>query len=208
MIDIATETIITLEDAAKRLLVNPSTVLRWVTQGAKGLKLEAMRVGGRWRTSVEALQRFADAQTPRQEPYQTMQSPVRTPAERQRRAEEAGRRLDEMLGVRWCAKCDVKIEALRGSIPKQGPVWCPNCLVTRKSATLGHRIRTFRCAAFLSQQALSSRTGILIEHIRAYEYDERQPSEMHLTKLREVLGAKLVSVLDGHQEVRSDTSAS
>jgi len=49
---------------AKQL--NPSTILRWITDGAVALsgrrvKLEAVRVGGRWLTSKPALERFSAA---------------------------------------------------------------------------------------------------------------------------------------------------
>jgi hypothetical protein len=45
-------------------------VFRWVTIGVPGpdgrrVKLEAVRVGGRWLTSVEAMKRFAARLTPR-----------------------------------------------------------------------------------------------------------------------------------------------
>jgi Protein of unknown function (DUF1580) len=76
-IDIANETPIGLPQAARRLPpfragrpVSPATVWRWVVEGVKLLdgrrvRLEALRLGGRWITSVEALARFAAAQTPR-----------------------------------------------------------------------------------------------------------------------------------------------
>lgn len=67
MIDIATETVMTLGDAAKKVLVDQTTVFRWVTKGTKGIKLEAFRVGTRWRTSLEAPQLFIDARTPSHE---------------------------------------------------------------------------------------------------------------------------------------------
>jgi hypothetical protein len=46
-----------------------STLLRWILSGARGpggerIRLEAARLGGRWVTSREALQRFAEALTP------------------------------------------------------------------------------------------------------------------------------------------------
>jgi len=51
----------------KRL--HPSTVLRWVLHGVRTptgqrVRLEAVRLGGRWVTSVSALERFIAAQTP------------------------------------------------------------------------------------------------------------------------------------------------
>jgi hypothetical protein len=77
MLDLTAESPIPLADAAK--LVPParsgkrthlSTLLRWVLTGAKApdgqlVKLEAVRLGGRWMTSRGALQRFAERLTPR-----------------------------------------------------------------------------------------------------------------------------------------------
>ena len=53
--------------------VDPSTVFRWVTKGAKtpsgaAVALEAVRVGGRWLTSRGAIARFVSALTPHAEP--------------------------------------------------------------------------------------------------------------------------------------------
>jgi hypothetical protein len=75
MIDLANESLLSLADAARLLpparLGRPVSfhcVLRWVLQGAAGaagnvVKLEALRLGGRWVTSREALQRFAEKLT-------------------------------------------------------------------------------------------------------------------------------------------------
>jgi hypothetical protein len=71
------ESLIGLNAAARRLPpgrcgkpVTFSCVLRWVQQGVPGpdgerVKLEAVRLGGRWLTSLEALARFAARLTPR-----------------------------------------------------------------------------------------------------------------------------------------------
>lgn len=44
--------------------VHPATVIRWILDGIQAgdrrIRLEAVRVGSRWLTSDEALQRFAD----------------------------------------------------------------------------------------------------------------------------------------------------
>jgi len=40
-----------------------SFMIRAIKTGHNGHRLEALRVGGRWLTSVEALQRWAEAQT-------------------------------------------------------------------------------------------------------------------------------------------------
>jgi Protein of unknown function (DUF1580) len=43
--------------------VSPSTVWRWITRGVGGCKLEAIRVGGRFLTSRQAVQRWSMALT-------------------------------------------------------------------------------------------------------------------------------------------------
>jgi hypothetical protein len=77
MIDLTTESPIPL--AAAAALIPParngrrthlSTLLRWVLRGAKGpdgapVRLEAVRIGGRWMTTRAALQRFTERLTPR-----------------------------------------------------------------------------------------------------------------------------------------------
>jgi hypothetical protein len=74
--DLMLERLIGLAHAARRLPpgredkpVSPSTIWRWVVEGVRlsdgsRLRLEAVRIGGRWVTSVEALSRFASRQTP------------------------------------------------------------------------------------------------------------------------------------------------
>jgi len=77
MFDTTLETPIPLAEAAK--LIPPagqgkrthlSTLLRWILRGARNpagqvVRLAAVRLGNRWMTSREALQRFAEALTPR-----------------------------------------------------------------------------------------------------------------------------------------------
>jgi hypothetical protein len=118
MIDLHNETLLGLAEAAARLpwyrrgrpkgkstVLRPrpmtaSAILRWVLSGVRGpdgkkVKLEANRLGGRWVTSVEALQRFSDRQTP----DESKQAPTpRSPAARRRASERADRELDE-LGI-------------------------------------------------------------------------------------------------------------
>lgn len=66
MIDLYSETVISLRDAAKSLpgrngrKVHISTLYRWTTRGLKGVRLETVHVGGIVCTSQEALQRFCD----------------------------------------------------------------------------------------------------------------------------------------------------
>jgi hypothetical protein len=104
MLDLTAETPLPLAAATK--LVPParsgkrthiSTLLRWILQGAKApdgktVRLEAVRLGGRWLTSAEALQRFAEALTPR-----LGDAPVtatRTPGRRRRASERAAADLE------------------------------------------------------------------------------------------------------------------
>jgi hypothetical protein len=84
----------------------PATVWRWVSKGVRLssgeiLKLEAIRVAGRWLSTVEALDRFVDAQTEvrlgaaaanRREP-RPVRPQVRTPGQRKRANERAARAL-------------------------------------------------------------------------------------------------------------------
>jgi hypothetical protein len=56
--------------ARKNTRPHLSTVLRWITEGAPGpngdrVRLAAVRFGGRWITSRQALRDFAKALTPR-----------------------------------------------------------------------------------------------------------------------------------------------
>jgi hypothetical protein len=106
MLDLTTEQPLPLKDLCR--LVPPgrggkrthiSTLLRWILQGARGpagelVRLEAIRLGNRWMTSREALQRFAEALTPRADAT----PPPRTPTARRRAAERAGQEL-ERLGI-------------------------------------------------------------------------------------------------------------
>jgi len=103
MIDIATETLLPLSKAAKRVpparngkRCHESTILRWILKGTDGVKLEGIRLGGRWLTSVEALQRFAERLTPSQE--QPPATSPRSPSARERAARRAEKEL-ERLGI-------------------------------------------------------------------------------------------------------------
>jgi predicted site-specific integrase-resolvase len=39
VIDLATETLLTIERAAERLLVSQATLTRWITQGSNGVRI-------------------------------------------------------------------------------------------------------------------------------------------------------------------------
>ncbi len=70
-------------------------VLRWILHSARNpageiVRLEAVRLGSRWMTSREALQRFAEQLTPKRRTRRPQDAHVR--AQRQR-VERAGRKL-------------------------------------------------------------------------------------------------------------------
>jgi hypothetical protein len=104
VLDLTHETPLPLAAAAK--LVPPgrngkrthlSTLLRWILQGAKSpsgeiVRLEAARLGARWVTSREALQRFSAALTPTVS--DTSPTPPRSPDARRRASERAAKKLE------------------------------------------------------------------------------------------------------------------
>ena len=107
MINLAVETLLSLAQAARKLpggragkSLDPSTVWRWCTIGIRRdgqiVKLESARLGGRFVTSVEALQRFSDALGAdfTNEAQSTPPLP-RTPTKRRAASEQASRRLEE-----------------------------------------------------------------------------------------------------------------
>jgi hypothetical protein len=101
---ILNETILTIHDAARLLPsnragkpVNFSTVLRWILRGVKNpigqlVRLEGARIGGRWLTSKQALERFALALTPQTDDA----DPIRTPSAREKASDVAKKRLEKM----------------------------------------------------------------------------------------------------------------
>ena len=103
MIDSASETLISLADAAKELprrrrgrKVHISCLYRWSTVGCRGVVLETLQCGATRCTSREALQRFFERLSA---PVQAVAGPVvpgRTLAQRQRASTEAGRKLAEL----------------------------------------------------------------------------------------------------------------
>jgi hypothetical protein len=100
MINLSTETILPLSLAAKRVPASRngrkthlSTLLRWILQGVDGIRLEGVRLGGRWVTSQEALQRFAEALTP---DLTANPRTSRSPGARERADDRARRQLDQI----------------------------------------------------------------------------------------------------------------
>jgi hypothetical protein len=108
MVSITSESPLSLSQATHLLPLSrqgrPVTlgcILRWILHGAKGpdgqrVRLEAIRLGGRWITSREALQRFAEALTPRLSNDPAPRS--RTPRRRQKASGRAASEL-EKLGI-------------------------------------------------------------------------------------------------------------
>ena len=105
MVDITQESLVPLREVPRHLPPRPngkrvhiSACYRWVSRGVRGVRLEAIRIGGSTFTSLEALQRFAD--------HLGAPGAVRTTPEpattrtRQRQVDQASKRLREALGLR------------------------------------------------------------------------------------------------------------
>jgi hypothetical protein len=113
-IDVTSESTLTLDQAAALLPpgrngAHPTLgcMLRWVLDGANAvgpdgkptgerIRLEAIRMGGRWLTSREALNRFADRLTPRLD-GQAPTPDTRSPTKRRRASDHA----DDELEKAW-----------------------------------------------------------------------------------------------------------
>ena len=105
MIDLTSESPLSLIQAARLLPhgrgdrpVTLSCVLRWILRGARSpsgewVRLGALRIGGRWITSREALQRFAEELTP---PLTGSQCTGRSPRQKAVAADRAGRELEHL----------------------------------------------------------------------------------------------------------------
>jgi hypothetical protein len=109
MIDISSETVVTLTEAAHRLpprrggkRPNVATLFRWTTEGvrpkngdpdAPRIKLEWGMVGSTRCTSLEALQRFIDVLTAAAAEHSAAVTPPQLTKSRQKAIEAAKRRL-------------------------------------------------------------------------------------------------------------------
>ena len=64
-IDIQSETLVPVSKIPSHVPGRPhlATAWRWVNRGCRGVKLETLLVGGKRWTSLEAIQRFAEATT-------------------------------------------------------------------------------------------------------------------------------------------------
>ncbi|MBE7464804.1 MAG: DUF1580 domain-containing protein [Planctomycetes bacterium] len=90
---IGTEELISLNEATKRLpaldgrRLHVATLHRWARRGVRGVRLEVRALGGRFVTSVQALDRFSKAlaDLPPQPPKRRFApKPIRTDAQRDR----------------------------------------------------------------------------------------------------------------------------
>jgi hypothetical protein len=99
------ESLVGLAELARRIrsprrngYLTPQAIWRWVTKGVRlrdgrVVRLEALRLAGRFVTSSQALERFIAAQNESSFPTETW-DPPRTLLERQREAERIGKALD------------------------------------------------------------------------------------------------------------------
>lgn len=103
MIKVADERLMTLTQLAKWLPrrrgnrpVHPSTLHRWRSPGVHGVRLDCIRIGGAWHSSIEALQRFAERlsleASPTNPPAQTQNGAPATDCKHQ---EDVERELEE-----------------------------------------------------------------------------------------------------------------
>jgi hypothetical protein len=109
MIDVGTEQLTTLAQLARRIPcrrnarpVHPSTVHRWRSPGIRGIRLECLKIGGAWHTSMEAFQRFCERLSQRDDPSDPIKpAPTysRSIARAKHRQDQVERELDEELGV-------------------------------------------------------------------------------------------------------------
>jgi len=100
MIDLVGEDTLRVEEAAAIVRRHFATVYRWCLRGVPGpngerVKLRAVRVGGGWLTSRQALQEFAERLTPKDADAVT---PPRTESAKRAASNAAGKEL-EQLGV-------------------------------------------------------------------------------------------------------------
>ena len=98
MIDISTEAVVTLTEAARHLPRRRkgkrpavSTIYRWAQPGVRGIRLETLQVGGTKCTSIEALQRSCERLT---RANGSQPDAPRSPARRRRAAEQAEQQLE------------------------------------------------------------------------------------------------------------------
>ena len=96
---LTTETTLSFSEAAARLpridgrKIHPSSLWRWARKGIHGVRLETRRLGGRFVTSLEALERFskqlAEIDPPERPPRSPSRRKARSSAKRRREVEQA-----------------------------------------------------------------------------------------------------------------------
>lgn len=101
MSSILSEQTLRIQEAAKVARVSFATLWRWILRGcpdASGMRirLEAIRCGGKWLTSREALDRFAERLTPRLNDDPT---PLPRPVAKRRAASERAAKALERVGI-------------------------------------------------------------------------------------------------------------
>ena len=90
-INITTDTLLSLPAAARNLGLHVQTIRRWMHSGLNGRKLEVIRIGRAIRTTPEALQAFANAQTGLELPPAPLRSAERLKTRLSRAAKHAAR---------------------------------------------------------------------------------------------------------------------
>jgi hypothetical protein len=93
------ESTLTIAEAARIGRTSFCSVWRWLLRGVpdpqgRRVRLEGVRVGGRWLTSKEALERFAEALTPQWE--DDARTPPRTKTARRKASQRAAIKLQEV----------------------------------------------------------------------------------------------------------------
>lgn len=90
--------LVTAVEQATGLRPHLSTCLRWCTRGSKGIRLESWIVGGRRYTTVPAVRKYRDAVTSAAERSRIASRQQATPAQCDRLAERAAKKLAKVLG--------------------------------------------------------------------------------------------------------------
>lgn len=136
MIDVSTEKLLTLDQAAEILQVAKATVTAWINRGTHGIRLEAMKFGAHWRTSEEAIQRFGDRQTPSFNVDSSHVLHQRKLKSAERVHERAMKKLEYELGDRKSATCKYEIDIGHVTIPRDTKLYYPACIVYYRLAVI------------------------------------------------------------------------
>jgi hypothetical protein len=103
--NVNSEHILTLSQLAKRLPrrragrpVHPATIHRWREPGVRNIRLECVRIGGIWHTSLEAYRRWVDRLTAWEQRGEDAPTSA-TPTPRRTAQDEAVERQLDDLGI-------------------------------------------------------------------------------------------------------------